>query len=93
MGLDEKHAAAATDPRDSEVPRGHESLAELATIDARFVQVVEMRYFGGMTEPEFADALGLVVRTVVRDWVEVAALPACLLAQSAFKVNAGLVQN
>ena len=66
--LDEEHAAAAADPRESEVLRVHESLAELATIDARLVQVVEMRYFGGMTEPEIAEALGLAVRTVARDW-------------------------
>ena len=31
-------------------------------------QVVEMRYFGGMTEPEIAEALGVTERTVRRDW-------------------------
>ena len=31
-------------------------------------QVVEMRYFGGMTEPEIAQALGVTERTVRRDW-------------------------
>ena len=31
-------------------------------------QVVEMRYFGGMTEPEIAEALGVTDRTVRRDW-------------------------
>ena len=31
---------------------------ELASLDARMAQVVEMRYFGGMTEPEIAEALG-----------------------------------
>ena len=67
VGLDEEHAAAAADPRDSEVRRGHESLADLATIDARPVQVVEMRNFCGMTEPEIAEAPGFGVRTVARD--------------------------
>jgi RNA polymerase sigma factor (sigma-70 family) len=31
-------------------------------------QVVEMRYFAGMTEPEIAQALGVTDRTVRRDW-------------------------
>ena len=65
---DELHAAAAPDHGDNEVLRVHESLQELATIDARLVQVVEMRYFAGMTEAEIAGVLGLTVRTVARDW-------------------------
>jgi DNA-directed RNA polymerase specialized sigma24 family protein len=32
------------------------------------VQVVEMRYFAGLTETEIADALGVTERTVRRDW-------------------------
>jgi DNA-directed RNA polymerase specialized sigma24 family protein len=32
------------------------------------VQVVEMRYFGGMSEPEIAEAPGVADRTVRRDW-------------------------
>ena len=46
----------------------HEALEELARVDARLVQVVEMRYFAGMTEPEIAAALGVNDRTVRRDW-------------------------
>lgn len=65
---DELHAAAAPDHGDNEVLRVHESLQELAAIDARLVQVVEMRYFAGMTETEIAGVLGLTVRTVARDW-------------------------
>ena len=65
---DELHAAAAPDSGDNEVLRVHESLQELAAIDARLVQVVEMRYFAGMTEAEIAGVLGLTVRTVARDW-------------------------
>ena len=66
--LDESQAIAQADPREREVLRVHESLEELAAIDARLVRVVEMRYFAGMTEPEVADVLGLTVRTVARDW-------------------------
>ncbi len=53
---------------DREVLRVHESLEELGVIDARLAQVVEMRYFAGMTDAEVAASLGLAVRTVARDW-------------------------
>ena len=46
----------------------HEALEELARIDARLAQVVEMRYFAGLTEPQIAQALGVSERTVRRDW-------------------------
>lgn len=46
----------------------HEALEELARIAPRLAQVVELRYFGGLTEPEIAEALGVTDRTVRRDW-------------------------
>lgn len=67
--FDEANVGAVSDDRrENEVLRVHESLGELAAIDARLVKVVEMRYFAGMTEAEIAEALGLTVRTVARDW-------------------------
>jgi RNA polymerase sigma factor (TIGR02999 family) len=53
---------------ENEILKVHEALEELAQHDARLVQVVEMRYFAGMTEPEIAAALGVNERTVRRDW-------------------------
>ena len=53
---------------ESEILKVHEALEELAQHDARLVQVVEMRYFAGMTEIEIAAALGVNDRTVRRDW-------------------------
>lgn len=53
---------------ENDVLRVHEALDTLAQADARLAQVVEMRYFGGLTEPEIAEALGLSERTVRRDW-------------------------
>lgn len=53
---------------EEQILRVHEALEELAKYDARMVQVVEMRYFAGMTENEIADALGVTDRTVRRDW-------------------------
>jgi RNA polymerase sigma factor (TIGR02999 family) len=47
-----------------------EALEQLATLDPRQARVVEYRFFGGMTEPETAQALGVTERTVARDWVK-----------------------
>ena len=53
---------------DDELLRVHEALDELASVDERLAKVVEMRYFGGLTEPEIAEYLGVTERTVQRDW-------------------------
>lgn len=45
-----------------------QALENLATLEPRLCQVVEMRYFGGFTEAEIGAALGLTERTVRRDW-------------------------
>lgn len=44
------------------------ALEAFATIDARKSQVVELRFFGGLSVEETADVLGLSVETVKRDW-------------------------
>ena len=46
----------------------HEALDKLAVVDERLSQVITLRYFGGMTVPEVAKALGVSVVTVERDW-------------------------
>lgn len=46
----------------------HDALATLAQVEPRLVQVVEMRYFAGLSENEIAGALGVTDRTVRRDW-------------------------
>jgi len=43
-------------------------LLVLAEAEPRLAQVVEMRYFGGYSDVEIADALGVNERTVRRDW-------------------------
>jgi RNA polymerase sigma factor (TIGR02999 family) len=48
--------------------RVDEALTELARVEPRLSQVVEMRYFGGFTETEIGEALGVTERTVRRDW-------------------------
>jgi RNA polymerase sigma factor (TIGR02999 family) len=46
----------------------HEALNELARIEPRLARVVEMRYFGGLTEKQIGEVLGLTDRTIRRDW-------------------------
>ena len=48
----------------------HEALGQLASLDERLARVVECRFFGGMTEQETAEVLGVTTRTVRRDWVK-----------------------
>lgn len=45
-----------------------EALNELARVDERKAQVVEMRFFGGLTEKETAVALNVSPETARRDW-------------------------
>src|SRR5512144_1856722 len=47
-----------------------EALGRLAALSQRLSQVVECRYFGGLTEEETAEALGVTTRTVQRDWAK-----------------------
>lgn len=52
----------------AEVLALHEALERLQALDARKGRVVEMRYFGGLSIEETAEALGVSVITVNRDW-------------------------
>ncbi len=45
-----------------------EALTRLAAVDHRAADVVKLRYFVGLTEPEVARELGLSVATVERSW-------------------------
>jgi len=47
-----------------------DALSRLGRVDERLCRVVECRYFGGLTEDETADVLGVSTRTVRRDWVK-----------------------
>ena len=54
--------------QEDEILRVHEALDELMEVDERLGKVVEMRYFGGLSEAEIAECLGVTERTVQRDW-------------------------
>ena len=64
--LDEGRVGAKEPPAD--VVALDEALTALAAFDERKSQVVEMRYFGGLSIEEVAEALGMSPRTVKRDW-------------------------
>ncbi|HEY2677351.1 MAG TPA: ECF-type sigma factor [Steroidobacteraceae bacterium] len=60
---------AANVPSDEDtVLKVHEALEDLEKADPRLAQVAQMRYFGGYSEQEIAETLGVTERTVQRDW-------------------------
>jgi RNA polymerase sigma-70 factor (ECF subfamily) len=54
--------------RSTELVRLDDSLDALSRVDPRKARVVEMRFFGGLSVEETAQALGVAADTVVRDW-------------------------
>jgi RNA polymerase sigma factor (TIGR02999 family) len=64
---------------DEEILHVHRALDQLEAVDPRLARVVEMRYFGGMTEQEISRGLGITERTVRRDWQKARLLLADLL--------------
>jgi RNA polymerase sigma factor (TIGR02999 family) len=64
--LDE--TALVTEDRAEELLALDEALEKLAEFDRRRCEIVEMRYFGGMTVEEIADVLKVHPNTVMRDW-------------------------
>jgi RNA polymerase sigma-70 factor, ECF subfamily len=64
--LDE--AALVTEERAEELLALDEALEKLAEFDRRRCEIVEMRYFGGLTVEEIAEVLKVHPNTVMRDW-------------------------
>ena len=58
----------------------NDALNDLAKIKPRHVQVVEMRYFGGMSNKEIAGALETSLATVKRDWTQAKSWLRCELS-------------
>ena len=66
ISLDE--ALIVSDERSAEVVNVHEALERLAELDPRKSKVVELRFFGGLSIDETAEALSVSPGTVMRDW-------------------------
>jgi len=66
VSLDE--AAAVTEARAAELLAVDQALEKLTAMDARKGRIVELRFFGGLTEEETAEVLGISSPTVQREW-------------------------
>jgi RNA polymerase sigma factor (sigma-70 family) len=58
-----------------------DGISALATFDPRMSQVVELRFFGGLTVQEAAEVLNVSQETVNRDWKTAKAWPLRELSQ------------
>lgn len=59
---------AAPEQHDIDVLALHEALERLASFDPQQEQIVELRYFGGLTIEETAEVIGMSPATIVREW-------------------------
>jgi RNA polymerase sigma factor (TIGR02999 family) len=68
-------------PASVDVETVNDALEDLAKLAPPLARLVEMRFFGGMTEDEIAEALGISVRTVSREWKKARALLLTLVVE------------
>jgi RNA polymerase sigma factor (TIGR02999 family) len=68
VSLDE--GAVSLEERADNLVALDEALTRLGELSPRLSRVVECRFFGGLTEEEIAEALGVTTRTVKRDWAK-----------------------
>jgi len=75
------HGASELGASEEEILEVHDALGFLAKVNTRLAQVVEMRYFLGLTDAEIAAALGMTDRTVRRDWERARLLLASMMGR------------
>jgi RNA polymerase sigma factor (TIGR02999 family) len=63
-----EEAAVVSAPRGADLVALDDALSALAKVDARKAQVVELRFFGGLSVEESAHVLNVSTGTVLRDW-------------------------
>ena len=63
-----EEAVIASDQQSEDFLALHEALEHLAEFDSRKAKVVELKYFGGMTNDQVAESLDISKATVKRDW-------------------------
>jgi len=68
VSLDEESIAADDQPQ--ALLEIDDAVRSLETLNPRLARVVESRFFAGLSEEETAEALGVTVRTVQRDWIK-----------------------
>jgi len=68
MRLSLTEASGLAAPREEDLIELDEALSRLEELDPRAARVVELRYFGGLTEKEAAEVIGIGAATLKRDW-------------------------
>ena len=63
-----EQAMTVSDEKDSDLLALDEALQDLARIDARKSQIVELRFFGGLSVEETAEVMRIAPVTVMREW-------------------------
>lgn len=63
--IEDRHLSLSSD---DDVLSVHEALECLEKIDPRQAQIVELRFFGGLSHAQVSDVLGISLRTVEADW-------------------------
>lgn len=63
-----EEAMAVTGGKEPEIVALDDALKELAEFDARKAQIVELRFFGGLSVGETAEVIGVAEITVMREW-------------------------
>ena len=63
-----ERAAEFYESQQIDVTHVDEALRKLESFDPRQSQIVELRFFGGLTIPEISSAMGISVATVHREW-------------------------
>ncbi len=61
-------AMAVAVEEDDEIIQIHDALRELKQFKPRWANIVELKFFGGMTEEEIGTVLGFTSKTIQRDW-------------------------
>lgn len=67
-------------PESVDIETLNDALGDLAKLEPALARLVEMRFFGGMSEEEIATALGVSIRTVSREWRKARAVLLTLVA-------------
>lgn len=67
LTADEGQAAGAVEDT-TDLPALGDALTELATLDAKLAELVDLHFFGGFSLVEIAEFRGVAERTVQRDW-------------------------
>lgn len=81
--VDLDHTQVPVEDRAAELLEMEDALRHLESLDPRLGQVVELRFFGGLSTEESAEVLGVTARTVKRDWRKARAFLYALLAERA----------